>query len=307
MGKRTWTDEEINYLKSVYSYGNLNDICNTLNKTEEAIRLKANRLGLKRENIIKPSRRHPDIDLTGQRFGGLTVVEWSYDKYDIYHRGLWKCICDCQLDKPEEEWEYTYASTGNLKSGNIISCGCWNREVASKNCIERCKKYNDYYVLNNTVFIKFSNCERYFLCDLDDWAKFKEYCWSCDKKGYAVTQINGKTIKMHRLIMNTPDGLVTDHIYQVSNGVCDNRKNNLQIKTQQENSWNSVKSKNNTSGYTGVSICGDKYRARIIVNGKEFFLGYYDTAEEAAEVYKKAKNVYHKEYTDYSVGEVAKI
>ena len=57
------------------------------------------------------------IDLTGMRFGRLTVVE--FDRLQK-HKTYWKCVCDCGL---------TVVVTGNnLRSGNTSSCGCLHRE-----------------------------------------------------------------------------------------------------------------------------------------------------------------------------------
>jgi hypothetical protein len=57
------------------------------------------------------------IDLTGERFGRLTVVE--FDRLQN-HKTYWKCACDCGL---------TVVATGNnLRSGNTKSCGCLHKE-----------------------------------------------------------------------------------------------------------------------------------------------------------------------------------
>ena len=58
------------------------------------------------------------IDLTGQRFGRLTVIGRSEEK-----RSYWNCRCDCGNEKD--------VRSDNLKSGYISSCGCYNREKAS--------------------------------------------------------------------------------------------------------------------------------------------------------------------------------
>ena len=60
------------------------------------------------------------IDLTGQRYGMLTVIE---EVKDIRQSGsiIWKCLCDCGNE--------TYASSNSLRTGNKVSCGC----LSSKN------------------------------------------------------------------------------------------------------------------------------------------------------------------------------
>lgn len=53
------------------------------------------------------------IDLTGQRFGNLTVREWVPGaKRD----GAWRCTCDCGGEH--------IARGHHLTGGRIISCGC---------------------------------------------------------------------------------------------------------------------------------------------------------------------------------------
>ena len=58
-------------------------------------------------------------DLTGQRFGSLTVVKRS-EKGDLRHR-YWVCRCDCGQEKDVEE--------SHLKNGHTKSCGCYRKKV----------------------------------------------------------------------------------------------------------------------------------------------------------------------------------
>lgn len=66
---------------------------------------------LKAELIRK---RH---DLTGQRFGKLTVIKDS-GQTDNFGQILWECQCDCG--------NKTLIRAGNLVKGNTTSCGCIN-------------------------------------------------------------------------------------------------------------------------------------------------------------------------------------
>ena len=70
-----------------------------------------------------------------------------------------------------------------------------------------------------------------------------------------------------------------DHINQ---DPTDNRIENLRDVTHAENHKNKTLQKNNTTGYLGVSKHHGKYRAEICSNNIKKYLGYYDTAEEAA-------------------------
>ena len=94
--------------------------------------------------------------------------------------------------------------------------------------------------------------------------------------------------KMHRLIMNCPRHMIIDHIN--GNGL-DNRKENLRISTQSQNSVNRKK----TPGkyMRGVYRIRDRWRSIIRIKGKNHHLGYFDTEIEAHECYKKiAKETY---------------
>lgn len=57
------------------------------------------------------------IDLTGQRFGRLTVVRLGEFRNHAYQ---WVCKCDCG--------NVAEASASHLKSGHTKSCGCLRRE-----------------------------------------------------------------------------------------------------------------------------------------------------------------------------------
>lgn len=62
------------------------------------------------------------VDLTGKRFGRLTVIERIESKRNY---AMWKCLCDCG--------NYTDSRTGVLLKGIKLSCGCLQKEIASKN------------------------------------------------------------------------------------------------------------------------------------------------------------------------------
>lgn len=63
------------------------------------------------------------IDLAGQKFGRLTVVEQQGKSKD--GRILWLCICDCGNEK--------VVSGHDLKNEDTKSCGCLLKEIMSNN------------------------------------------------------------------------------------------------------------------------------------------------------------------------------
>lgn len=122
--------------------------------------------------------------------------------------------------------------------------------------------------------------------------------WFKDKDGYAIADkiIKGrrKIIKMHRLIMNTPFGMETDH----KNGNrLDNRRNNLRVCTHSENQRNRPNpNRNNKSGYKGVYWHEDRWIARIWFNSESIYLGRHTNKIKAARAYNEAALKYHGDF-----------
>ena len=126
---------------------------------------------------------------------------------------------------------------------------------------------------------------------------------SISKRGYyTVTLYNSgkrKTLNIHRLLAeyfmeNFNNSLSVDHI---DGNKLNNDLHNLRMCTHQQNLMNTKLGKNNSSGYKGVSYCKDrkKFVSSIKHNYKTIFLGRYETAKEASEVYeKKAKELFGK-------------
>ena len=136
--------------------------------------------------------------------------------------------------------------------------------------------------------------------DAADIGLIAGYYW-CASKGrntsYAISSVkrNGKwgSISMHKIIMGDGDGKVIDHI---SGDGLDNRRSNLRFVTHTENLRNSPRRRNNTSGFKGVHYFRGKYQSQIWVNGKNKFLGRFDTAEAAHAAYCEASAKYHGEF-----------
>ena len=140
---------------------------------------------------------------------------------------------------------------------------------------------------------KGSTIKGYVLVDDDDFEWLNKYKWHCNKYGYAVKthkKLNGIRSKlfMHGLLIYRFPSMQVDHI---NGNKLDNRKENLRIVTPQQNTWNTKKSKSNTSGYRGVywhSQC-KKWYSQIRTNKKKtIHLGMFNNKEDAASAYNKA-------------------
>lgn len=234
-------------------------------------------------------------DLTGLTFGRLTVIKQVEDY--IYpksgkHEARWLCECNCK------EKNKIIALDSKLKNGTTKSCGCIQKEWASK----RFKKYNQYD-LSGEYGIGYLDDGTEFYFDLEDYNKIKDIKWKKDKDGYIVSNVYNKDtkkafgIKMHRLIMDCPDDKYVDH--KENERKYDNRKSNLRECTLQENNMHRKRAKNNTSGVTGVywHSCINKWTAFIYYKGKKIDLGSYTDFEQAKKKRLDAEKKYYGEFS----------
>lgn len=133
------------------------------------------------------------------------------------------------------------------------------------------------------------------LLDDEDYETVAQHAWWRNVHGYIVGRIDGVEVYLHRFIMGEPLGKVIDHI---NGNKLDNRRCNLRLCSTQENVRNARRSKNNTSGHTGVSYRPKRksYRAYIMVDRKQIGLGHYPTLEEAIAARKKGERKYFGEF-----------
>lgn len=135
------------------------------------------------------------------------------------------------------------------------------------------------------------------LIDDSDYEVLSQWKWRKTNYGYAgrMKHISGgwragnkkvKLILMHRLIMDVPEDMQTDHI---NGDRLDNRRSNLRIVTQLQNAQNSRKmaSKNPFMG-TCLHKPTGKWQAQIRLWGKLTYLGLFESREAAAEIYKES-------------------
>ena len=126
------------------------------------------------------------------------------------------------------------------------------------------------------------------LVDDDDYEKYKDIRWYLSDMGYAVIRkrIGGKkkTLRLHRLITNCPDGLVVDHI---NRDKLDNRKSNLRCVTQAVNMQNRDAVENARGYYYSKSKCRGNNHWVVEYMG---ISNIFHTEKEAASAVERIKN-----------------
>jgi hypothetical protein len=118
--------------------------------------------------------------------------------------------------------------------------------------------------------------------------------------GYVYIRADGKLYQAHRLawvwVHGEPPAQFIDHI---NGDRVDNRIDNLREATRAQNCHNKRMSRVCASGVKGVCLHQKtgKWRAQIHANGKQHFLGLFDTVEAAAVAAKEGRERIHKEFS----------
>ena len=120
-------------------------------------------------------------DLTGRRFGSLTVIRRSEDyvQGNGRRRAKWLCLCDCGTEKE--------IIGENLRCGKTLSCGCFQKKKASDSLTKHgetdTRLYNVWCAMkrrcNNSSVPEYKNYGGRGIKVCDEWnreyGEFKEW------------------------------------------------------------------------------------------------------------------------------------
>lgn len=208
------------------------------------------------------SRGNVAEDLTGQRFGLLTVVSRTENRNG---RTCWNCRCDCGGERA--------VTARDLKSGRVTNCGC---QTGSRGRVDLTGR-------------RFGRLQALEPTDRRD-RKGSVY-WRC------VCDC-GQEIEV------TEDGLMRGN-YQSCG--CLKRENQQEIVNQLhridgtcvEILENRKYRRDNTSGFRGVfKLKNGRYRVNIGFKRKRFYLGTYEDYQEAVEARLKAEEEIHGRFLE---------
>ena len=162
-------------LKSGYTQS-----CGCLAKEKASERFQKNNPSRLQDFLENPQKSTKICNLTGQKFGLLTAVYPTEKRKDTHI--IWACLCDCG--------NVHFASSTNLKKGNVTSCGCRNskNEGIIQNYLQKLQKNFEsrYYIYNKNTNTKmyfdfFVN--NYYMIEYDGKQHFTGYS---DKQSYEL-------------------------------------------------------------------------------------------------------------------------
>lgn len=127
--------------------------------------------------------------------------------------------------------------------------------------------------------------------DRDTWHAAQGWSWSLAGHGYAH---RSHGVYLHRVAVHAPDGSEVDHL---NHNILDNRRCNLRVCLSRSLNHLNRRPYSQRPLPQGVSRKGKRFRARIMLNKHEQWLGVFDTAELATAAYECAKRKLQKELT----------
>lgn len=109
---KPWTNAELDIITKYYPNDGIKIYKMLQDRSSQAIHVKARRLGIKYIGL-----KHNHKNISGQRFGLLTVKSISHKNRQVY----WHCICDCG--------NTTVVRCDALICGDVLSCGCYGIQI----------------------------------------------------------------------------------------------------------------------------------------------------------------------------------
>lgn len=201
------------------------------------------------------------INRTGQRYGRLMVT--SFAGRNTLRKTVWNCLCDCGSTKQ--------VVSGDLTTGNTVSCGCYLKERITKHGGWNKSSYNTWRaMMRRCTMPTDKDYPRYGGAGIQVCQQWHEY------KNFVADM--GEPVGVQTLDRIDPYG--------------DYSKENCRWASPTTQARNIRMSKANKSGYKGVIAVGTKWLAYISHNRKKYYSSICLSVEEAAQARKQLETKY---------------
>lgn len=254
--------------------------------------------------------------LIGINFGRLKITKYlgHYKNTQKTKQHWFLCNCDCGNKNVIKSYQYLHNDV------KIKSCGCWNIEHTIMFNKETKTNFDNKYIINEdgSCIIYANRWGKEFEVIVDknflNFLKSLNRKLQIDSRGYAfITRTdNTRQLFIHNLVIFGFDyydknmNILVDHI--ITKNIRDNRKSNLRPADDFENTHNTKRRKDNTTGIKGFCISRPKdmikikIRVRIEENykriGKTFDLSQKGLEDAIRWNLHKRKEL-HDEFTNY--------
>lgn len=215
------------------------------------------------------------IDLTGQKFGRLLVVERDNEKSTPQH-SFYRCLCDCG--------NYKSIRIDHLRNGQTKSCGCLNAELSSE-------RLNALVNKSDLAELFFGDLEvlRYY----DSQKGYKRWLCKCHRCGN-TTILSTKQLKDSLscgcLKKDTMKNSMKEAVAE-----CKELKTNVSLLKKTDANCN-----NKTTGIRGVcKLKNGYYSAYISFKGIRYQLKRSFDINECIKSRKEAEEMLHKDFLEW--------
>lgn len=213
------------------------------------------------------------IEMSGKKFGRLAVV--GRVGTDGIGNAQWECKCDCGS---------THITNGvSLRHGRVVSCGCYQKEVAKALAITQPHPLIDRLL-------------RYVTPDAENecwiWNGYK------NEQGYGMIRYNGKQSFAHRMSYEIHTGPITKGrllMHSCDNPSCVNPKH-LSEGTSQDNS-DDMHAKGRNRANPGESNGNSKLKADDVIQIRQMLAqgsSHSKTAAQFGVSKKLISNIQHR-------------